>query len=70
MQKESTQSFSIVTHKAEEVLLDAGYDVQFRKGQWHITAPWTWHRLGEGWQFMLPDGLHFYEDEYGALHHD
>lgn len=67
--KETTQSFNIVTHQAEEELTRAGYKVRFHTGQWHITAPWTWHRLGDGWQLMLPGGLHFYE-EYGTLYHD
>lgn len=69
-EKITTQSFYIVKHDAEQVLLTAGYDVQFHHGKWRITAPWTWHKEGNGWQLRLPDGLHFYEDAYGTLHLD
>lgn len=72
----TTQTFTEIQPVAQQDLIDAGYHPVYHEGKFHVTAPWTWHRHGNGWQFMLPvseahpTGLHFFEDENGVLHHD
>lgn len=76
----TTQEFIDIHPVAHKELVKAGFtpvpctETPDCKGKFHVTAPWTWHRHGDGWQFYIArEGqtpLHFYEDEYGVLHHD
>jgi hypothetical protein len=70
----TTQTFNKIGPIAYKELVDAGYSPVTHGMHLEVTAPWTWHRQGNGWQFYLarPDlpPLHFYEDEEGVLYHD
>lgn len=77
--KHTTQEFTDIHPVAHEVLTKAGFmpvpctETPDCKGKFHVTAPWTWHRHGDGWQFYLhlKDAVHhFFEDRHGMLHHD
>lgn len=70
-----THSFTHIDPVVQQDLMNAGFHPVYQGGRFHVTAPWTHHRDGEGWTFMLPQskvyphGLHLYETQEGILQH-
>lgn len=74
MKEHVAQTFKEITNEAYAALVKENHHPETRGTHLHVTAPWTWHRHGKGWQFYLSRSnqspLHFYEDEHGTLHLD